>query len=250
MQYSDNFHSYLLLSNVFPHPAEYDFMPAFAVERSKNPMAFIRKNQSLGWHAITAERGEELKALIHRHTKIVLISNNQRWSFDFVREQMWRASGEMPSRRGTPGRTAGFPVGKPEFFALERHGFEVENTIVGDGGLETVRVSDEPIDRISSVARARDTHSLWIDESEPRHRIENGIEVNHDLAAPILRDFIHESLPETRRTARVRRCNNPTSRSPKRGIPAIRPRVRPIALRAAVNEENGRILFRSVEVRR
>ena len=225
-------------------------MPAFAVERSEYPMALVGKNKGFGWHSVAAERSEELEALIDRHAKILLVSDNQCWSFDFVRRQMWRASCEMPSRRGTPGRTTGFPVGKPEFFALERHGLEVENTIVGDGALETVRVSDEPIDRISSVARARDTHSLWIDESEPRHRIENGIEVNHDLAAPILRDFIHESLPETRRTARIRRCNNPTSRSPKRGIPAIRPRVRPIALRAAVNEENGRILFRSVEVRR
>src|SRR5437879_5633568 len=111
---------------------------------------------------------------------------------------MWRASREMPSRRGTPGRTAGFPVGKPEFFAFEGHGLEVENTIVGDGGLEPVRVSDEPIDGVSSVARARDTLSLWIDEPEPRHRSENGIEVNHHLAAPALRDLIHESLPETR----------------------------------------------------
>ena len=59
-------------------------MPAFAVERSKHPMALVGKNKGFGWHSVAAERSEELKALIDRHAKILLIRNNQCWSFDFV----------------------------------------------------------------------------------------------------------------------------------------------------------------------
>src|SRR5262249_25091499 len=139
-----------LLADIFFHPAEYGFMPAFAVESCKNPMAFIRKDESFRWHSIAAERSEQLKALIDRHAKILLVRDDQRRRFDFICRQMRRASRKMFSRGGTPGRTAGFPVGKPKFFAFERHRFEVENAIVRDGGLEAIRVADEPIDGIPS----------------------------------------------------------------------------------------------------
>src|SRR5207249_9461961 len=115
---------------IFFHPAEYGFMPAFAVEGSKNPMTPIGKDDSFGSHAIASERSEQLKALIDRHAKILLVTDDQRRRFDFICRQMPRASRKMLSRGGTPGRTAGFPVGKPKFFAFERHRFEVENAIV------------------------------------------------------------------------------------------------------------------------
>src|SRR5437868_5729657 len=67
MQNSDSlqFHpSSPSLPDIFLHPAQHRFVPALAVQRAKNPVTFIRKDESFGWHTIPAERGKKLQALI------------------------------------------------------------------------------------------------------------------------------------------------------------------------------------------
>ena len=80
--------------------------------------------------------------------------------------------------------------------------------------------------------------------------LNDGVDVGHHLAAPVLRDLVDELLAEAGRAARVRRGDDPALRRPQRRIPSGRPRVLPRALRPAVDQEDHRVLLRGIEVRR
>src|SRR6202521_2883601 len=142
------------LPDVLRHPAENGFMPPLAIERSEDPMPFIGEDQSFRRHTVAPKSGEKLQALIHRYTKILFIRDDQCRRFDFVGGQMWRAPREMAARRSTPGRSARFPVREPESFTLQRHGFKVEAPVVCHCRLESIRMSDQPIDGVAAIARA------------------------------------------------------------------------------------------------
>src|SRR2546425_1118039 len=186
------------LPNVFFHPGKYGFVPTFAIERSEDPMSFVGKDESFGCHTVPTKRREKLKALIDGHAKILFVRDNQRWCSDSVRRQMRRAPPKMPARRRAPGRTAGLPVGEPEFFAFERHGFKIENAVMRNRRLESVGVPDEPVDRIATIARSCKARALRVDEGELRDCIEYAGEIGHDFATPVLGDFIDEFLAETK----------------------------------------------------
>src|SRR5207244_4897594 len=123
---------------------------------------------------------------------------------------------------------------EPELLGRQVLGLEVEDPVVRDGRREAVRLPEEPVDRVSAVARAGDAESVAVDERLLRDRVEDRGEVLHDLAAPVLRDLVHELLPEAGRAARVRADDDPALGGPERRVPAVRPAVLPRALRAAV----------------
>ena len=87
-----------------------------------------------------------------------------------------------------------------------------------------------------------------VDIGKLRHGVEDGVEIDHDFAAPVLRDLVDEFLPEAGRAARIRRRHDPALRRPELRVPARGPRVLPRALRPAVDEEHRRVLLRGIEV--
>ena len=105
-------------------------------------------------------------------------------------------------------------------------------------------------DGVAAVARAGDAEMLGVDERQLRDGAEDGVEIRHRLAAPVLRDLVDELLSEPGRAARVGRGDHPALRRPERRVPARRPAVGPRPLRSAVDEEDGLVLLRRVEVRR
>ena len=67
--------------NILSYPTKHCFVPAFAVERAKHPMTFIRKHQSFRRNSISPKRREELKALIDGHPEILFVGNDERRRF-------------------------------------------------------------------------------------------------------------------------------------------------------------------------
>src|SRR2546425_3973886 len=70
-----------LRTKILLHPIEHRFVPAFAVQRSQHPVAFVREHQRLGAHAVPPKRREKLQTVIDGHTKVELIRNDKRWRF-------------------------------------------------------------------------------------------------------------------------------------------------------------------------
>ena len=122
-------------------------------------------------------------------------------------------SRSRPNRRA-PGRPAEFPFHEPQLFGGKGHRFEIENSVVFDRGLESIRMADDPVDGITAIAGARNTRLVCVHKRHLRHGIEDGVEIRHHLAAPVLRDLINESLAKTGRTAGIWRCNDPSLRRP------------------------------------
>ena len=71
---------------------------------------------------------------------------------------------------------------------------------MGHRRFESVRVTDNPIDGVAAVARARDAPSVAIHVGQFANRVEHGRQVGHDLAAPVLRDLVDELLAKSERT--------------------------------------------------
>src|SRR5215471_434413 len=158
-------------------------------------MSLIRKHECFRGHPIAAQCREELQTLIDRHAKVLFVGDDQRRRLDICSGQMWRAAREMTACYGTPWRTAGLPVGEPKLFAFQRHRFEVEYAVMGDGRLEPAGMPDDPIDRISAIACAGDGRTLRINVRQFYDAIEDGVEIRYDFTAPVLRDLVYELLP-------------------------------------------------------
>src|SRR5215471_15501026 len=189
---------FLLLIDVLLEPCEYGLMPSFAVRCAEHPMTLVRKYQSFRRHCVPAESGEELKALLQGHSKVLFIGNDKCGRLDIRRGKMRRAPRKMTPCSGAPRRAAGFPIREPQFFAFERHGFQIKDAVVRHGRFESIRVADNPVDGIAAVACAGDCRALRIDVGEFRHGIEYGVEIRHDFAAPVLGYLVHEFLAETK----------------------------------------------------
>src|SRR5215471_1577994 len=192
------FMCFLLLIDELLEPCEYGLVPSFAVHRAQHPMTFVRKHQRFRRHSLAPESGEQLQALIQRHTEVLFIGNDKCGCFDIRRGKMRRAPCKMTSCSGAPWWAAGFPIREPEFFTFERHGFQIKDAVVRHGRLESIRVADDPVDGIASVTCACNCRALRIDVRQFRDGIEYGVEIRHDFAAPVLRYLVHEFLAETK----------------------------------------------------
>src|SRR5215472_17139524 len=71
------FMCFLLLTDVLLEPCEYGLVPSFAVHCAENPMTFVRKHQRFRRHAVAAQSGEELQALIQRDSKVLFIGDDE-----------------------------------------------------------------------------------------------------------------------------------------------------------------------------
>src|SRR5437016_4505515 len=98
---------------------------------------------------------------------------------------MWRASGNMALCGRAGWRSAGFPIREPELLAFQRHRFEIEYAVMRNGGLEAIRMADEPVHRVTAITSTGYAGSLRIDVWKLNNSIEDGIHVCHDLAAPV-----------------------------------------------------------------
>src|SRR5215470_9878960 len=94
---------------VLLHPPEHGLVPALAVKRAEDPVSFIRENQSFGRDSIPPQRGEQLKTLIDRHAKILLVRDHESGRLDIRSSEMRRAPCKVALRCGAGGRSAGFP---------------------------------------------------------------------------------------------------------------------------------------------
>ena len=67
---------------------------------------------------------------------------------------------------------------------------------MADGDLEPVRMRDQPVHRVATVAGTRDPLLRWIDVRQFDHGIEHGVQIGHDLTGPVLRDLVDKRLAE------------------------------------------------------
>src|ERR1035441_9184981 len=95
-----------------------------------------------------------------------------------------------------------------------------------------------PPPRAPPVPAPRDPLARRVHERHLHDGVEDGVQVDHDLATPVAGDLVHELLAEARRPARVWRHDDPALCGPQALTPAERPAVLPRALRAAVDEED------------
>ena len=195
-------------------------MPRPAVERLQYPVALVRKHEGLAGHAVAPKNGEHLKALIDGHAKIAFVRDDQGRRLDVVRVEVRGESGELGAGHGGPWRTAEFPVRKPELFGRETHRLEVEHSVVGHRGLETIGVTEDPVHRVAAIAGARYSEPLRIGKRQLRDSIDDGVDVGHHLAGPISTDVVDEGLTEPERPAGIRRGDHPALRRPQRRIPS------------------------------
>src|SRR5262245_3093530 len=103
---------------------------------------------------------------------------------------MRRTSPKMAACRPTRWRSARLPIRKPEFFAFKRHGFKVENSVMRHSHLETICMSDEPVDSITAIAGPGDSRVLRIRVRQLNHGIKHCCHIDDRLAAPVLRHVI------------------------------------------------------------
>jgi hypothetical protein len=225
-------------------------VPALAVQGLQDEVTLVREDERLGRHPLPAQRGEELQTLIDGHAEVPLVRDDERGRRDPVGVKVRRPLRELLFRLRRPGGPAEIPVREPQFFGHRRHGLEVEDAVVRDRRLETAGVAEDPVHRVAAVAGPRDPLARRVHERHLHDGVEDGVQVDHDLATPVAADLVHEFLAEARRPARVRRHDDPALCGPQALTPAERPPILPRALRAAVDEEDDGIFLRRVEGRR
>src|SRR5258708_38475900 len=107
-------------------------------------------------------------------------------------------------------------------------------------------VPDDQVEGIAAVAGARNPLPRRVHIGQLRDCIEDGVEIDHHFAAPLLRDLINELLTEAELAARIGRGYDPALRRPRRRIPPGRPGIVALPLRSAVNMEDSGILPRAI----
>ena len=132
------------------------------------------------------QRHEELLVVRGRAAQVGLglqISSGV-WTAATLRSGDWRHSFSMPSglERVAHERRAvvlGAAVGVAPARDL------VRDAVLGDGRLEPVRRSDQPVDHEAAVAQAEDPETLRVGEAEFDHMIDRGEDVGGIDAAPV-----------------------------------------------------------------
>src|SRR3954470_11749070 len=122
---------------------------------------------------------------------------------------------------------------------------------MGDGALEAIGVSDDPIHHVAAVGSAHGADVAAVGEGiGGEHVVKATHQVDVRKAAPVSTDLVSELLPVADRAARIDHDYQISLGGEKFSVPAKGPGITPGALRAAVDEELDRIFLVCVEVRR
>src|ERR1700730_8564456 len=192
-----------LLSRPAVQPLEYRVVPLNAVGWFQDPMVLVGKVQQLARNAAALQGREHGDALRVRHPVVLLALNHQRRRLplgDMV------DGIELGIRRWVLVFGTGKLVfRKPQLFGRVVHRAIVEDTVVANQALETVRpLPCNPIDHVAAIRCAQRAHVVWI---EPRIglecRVQTKLEILQGLAAPIAADGIGKRLTVAGRAVKI-----------------------------------------------
>ena len=102
--------------------------------------------------------------------------------------------------------------------------------------LEAIGVTEDPVDHVATEGGSRGTDAIAIDKRHRCQLVDPVHDVHVRLPAPIAGNLLDELLSVAGRASRIRHEDHVAARGEHLWIPAIGPRVRPVALWAAVNE--------------
>ncbi len=140
-------------------------------------------------------------------------------------------------------------VDEEELLRLAVHRLEVEDAAVGDEGLEALLVAaGQIVDRVAAVGGAHAAHALAVDPRLARHVVDGREVVADVLPRVVARDLVEPLLAERGQAAAVGRHDDVALRGHQLEVPAVAPRLRDDALRAALAVEQRGVLLRRVEV--
>jgi hypothetical protein len=120
-----------------------------------------------------------------------------------------------------------------------------------DDALEAVGVAQHPVGHVAAVACAQRALARLVDEGIVLLGVVKALhQIGEGLAAPVAVDAVDDGLPVARRAAGIDHHHDVAVGGKQLGVPAIAPRVAPVALRPAVDEELERIFFGGIEAGR
>ena len=150
-----------------------------------------------------------------------------------------------------PVSTAHIPVGKPFFFCLQILHFHIEDTVVGNECLEALVVmSGQPIHRKSSEAGTYTTQTITIHKRLFGHFVDSREIILHTLTTVITADSLVPFQSEARKSATIRSYDDITVGGHNLHVPTITPELAYRTLRTTFAEEQCRVLFIRIELRR
>ena len=150
-----------------------------------------------------------------------------------------------------PRSGAHVPVGEPKFFGLGVLLLGVVDAVVRNEGFEAfVVVAGQPVDTEAAERGADRTETFTIHIRLGGNVVDGGEIVLHAEAGVVTADLFEPCFAESGQTAAVGRDDNIALCGHDLEVPTVAPELADGTLRTAFTEQESRVLFRRVEMRR
>src|SRR5580700_1521873 len=183
-----------MLPQASREPAKERAVPKLAVLRLQDPVAFVREDHQFRWNAGPLKRREEFEALRIGHAEIKLSGDHKRRCL-VLSERTREFAGRpfLVKLRIRPGRSAHFPLLKPELLGGSIQVEWIPRWGMTDEALEATRMRGDPVDHVSAVGTSGGSQAGAIDEWILRNLcVDTFHQVLVHPAAPIAADLFGE----------------------------------------------------------
>ena len=222
--------------------------------RLQNPVVLVGEDEQLSINASHFGGVKGCECLVGKNAVVLLAVNAQNRSIPFIHKLVGTV-GKCTLGNFVvflPVSAAHIPVGEPFLLGLQVLHLHIEDTIVGDKGLEAfVVMTGYPIDAETAERRANATQAILIYVGQVLYSLVDSCEIiAHTLSAVVAADFLVPCFAKTGQTATVGGYHYVAVGCHLHEVPAVAPELADGTLRTTFAIEQGGVFLGGVEMGR